>query len=318
MDALRVTSDPGHPLVADATATLGRAGRDAVATARRTLHDRQLHVSRGNQLAAQAADAAAEHLAVAARLRAQVTRPEWLHPRVHWLTKILLLSAEVGAGTAALYVAGDPWPLALLTFTGVAIATVLAGSNVGTQVRRREQGEPGGLIGLAVLTVVLATVLLGLYRYLTLGPTLGVLGGVTALVALGSAFASYLWHDSAADQIERTRRQATKLERASARQHHHPTVRRFEKAEAEIRPALAASLHAAYLRATAPRSVFDPAPGGEPAAVSCPGDDRSAVAPVVSAAVTPPGIAELEMALSALMGPEILALVPKTCLGDRR
>ena len=293
------TTRSDNPLLAEAAATLGRAARRDIAVTRSTIHDRQYHVDQGNQTGARAREAHDEYLAIAARRRSALTRPRWLRGWLHSVAKLLLLLAEVGAGTAALYVAGDPWPLAVLTFTGVAVATVLAGSIIGIQVRRREQGEPGGLIPLAAVAIVLATLMLGLYRYLTLGPVFGILAFVTAMVALGSAFLSYLWHDRVADEVERARDCHRGLDRMARAEHGHKTVRRFEQAEATIRMAAADGLHIAYSRSQAPRSTFDPV---QPA-------------PAIGAdGVRPPDRAMADELLILLVGPEILQLTPKVAV----
>lgn len=327
-----------HRLPVLAAALLSGDARSCAERARALLPDRQFHVEQGNALAALHRRAVRRHLDLEHDLGPHLTRPRWLRWWLHGLLKTLLAAAEVAAGAAALYVGGDPLPLALLAFTGVSIATVLAGSNIGIQVRRREQRLKGGLIKAGLASVALATAMLWLYRYLTLGALFGTLAFITTMVAAGSAFLAYLWHDDAADSILRAGDVARTLGRQARRHLTHRQVRRFEAAEAPLRLGAIDALHQLHLRLHRPPSPFAD-DGPTPAAGSPLGDLISgAVAsdalehqigasgagaggggagPAPGAGVglpvdVDPGMVDEVLVLA--VGPEILALTPKTAL----
>lgn len=311
-----------HRLPVLAAALLSGEARSCAERARALLPDRQYHVEEGNALAALHRRAVRRHLDLEHEHGPHITRPRWLRWWLHGLLKVLLGAAEVAAGAAALYVGGDPLPMALLAFTGVSIATVLAGSNIGIQVRRREQRLKGGLIKAGLASVALATAMLWLYRYLTLGALFGTLAFITTMVAAGSAFLAYLWHDDAADSILRAGDVASTLGRQTRRHLTHRQVRRFEAAEAPLRLGAIDALHQLHLRLHRQPSPF--------------GDDGAGLGgDLVSGAITgdalehqiggsearaggglpvdvDPGMVDEVLVLA--VGPEILALTPKTAL----
>lgn len=312
-----------HRLPVLAAALLSGEARSCAERARALLPDRQFHVEEGNALAALHRRAVLRHLDLEHEHGPHLTRPRWLRWWLHGLLKMLLAAAEVAAGAAALYVGGDPLPLALLAFTGVSIATVLAGSNIGIQVRRREQRLKGGLIKAGLASVALATAMLWLYRYLTLGALFGTLAFITTMVAAGSAFLAYLWHDDAADSILRAGDVARTLGRQARRHLTHRQVRRFEAAEAPLRLGAIDALHQLHLRLHRPPSPFaddGPPLTGDLVSGAIAGDaleHQIEHAPTAGAGVglpvdVDPGMVDEVLVLA--VGPEILALTPKTAL----
>ncbi|MEZ5411930.1 MAG: hypothetical protein R2761_28100 [Acidimicrobiales bacterium] len=324
-----------HRLPVLAAALLSGEARACAERARALLPDRQFHVEQGNALAVLHRRAVRRHLDLEHDLGQHLTRPRWLRWWLHGLLKVLLAAAEVAAGAAALYVGGDPLPLALLAFTGVSIATVLAGSNIGIQVRRREQRLKGGLIKAGLASVALATVMLWLYRYLTLGALFGTLAFITTMVAAGSAFLAYLWHDDAADAILRAGDVARTLGRQARRHLTHRRVRRFEAAEAPLRLGAIDALHQLHLRLHRPPSPFADEGPASPFAHDEPGPTGPVAGDLVPVAVTgggpghqiagagpgtgvgsvvdvDPGMVDEVLVLA--VGSEILALTPKTAL----
>lgn len=305
-----------HRLAVLAAALLSSEARSCVERAGALLPDRQFHVEHGNALAVLHRRAVRRHLDLEHDLGPHLTRPRWLRWWLHGLLKMLLAAAEVAAGAAALVVGGDPVPFAVLAFTGVSITTVLAGTNIGIQVRRREQRLKGGLIKAGLASVALATVMLWLYRYLTLGALFGTLAFITTMVAAGSAFLAYLWHDEAADSILRAADVARTLGRQARRHHTHRQVRRFEAAEAPLRLGAIDAIHQLHLRLHRPSSPF--ADDGPPPVELLPAPlDDPAPAPVVAAAGgqlidVDPGMVDEVLVLA--VGPGILALTPKTAL----
>ncbi len=329
-----------HRLAVLAAALLSGEARTCAHQARALLPDRQFHVEQGNALAALHRRAVRRHLDLEHDHGPHITRPRWLRWWLHGLLKVLLAAAEVAAGAAALYVGGDPLPLALLAFTGVSIATVLAGSNIGIQIRRREQRLRGGLIKAGLASVALATAMLWLYRYLTLGALFGTLAFITTMVAAGSAFLAYLWHDEAADAILRANDVARTLARQARRHLTHRQVRRFEAAEAPLRLGAIDAVHQLHLGLHRPPSPFAPdrpsSAGGPAAGRPAPGDQAAVAAtghgpghqipgtdprpeagPEAGAGPggpidVDPGMVDEILVLA--VGPEILALTPKTAL----
>ena len=303
-----------HRLAVLAAALLSSEARSCAERARALLPDRQFHVEQGNALAVLHRRAVRRRLDLEHDHGPHLTRPRWLRWWLHGLLKVLLAAAEVAAGAAALYVGGDPLPLALLAFTGVSIATVLAGSNIGIQVRRREQRLKGGLIKAGLASVALATAMLWLYRYLTLGALFGTLAFITTMVAAGSAFLAYLWHDEAADSILRAGDVARTLSRQARRHLTHRRVRRFEAAEARLRLGAVDAIHQLHVRLHHPPSPF--ADDGPPAAPS-PGPTDDGAGPAAASGTRPvdvdPGMVDEVLVLA--VGPGILALTPKTATG---
>ena len=296
---------PAGPAI-DPTAHLAHqaitvAHAEPIATVRTTIGDRQRHVAAGVELAALARAARSDALAIEQASRADRVRPDWLTSQVHTGAKLALIVAEVTAGSAALYNSGDPLLFAVATFVGVAIATVVAGTNVGIQLRRRELGQRMSLVVTGAMAIALATVMVIATRFLTVGAFSAVMGLATTMIAIGSAVLGYLWHDPAADDVTRAWRLERRLARQARRELDHKTVRRFERAEAELRPALVGALLAAQEKLHRPPLALS---GQRPGGTTAP--------PTTPPTVLPPDKAMVERLLVMLVGEEILHLIPKT------
>ena len=118
------------------------------------------------------------------------------------------------------------------------------------------------------------------------------------MVALGSAFLGYQWHDPVADELIRAHDLHAKLQAAAQREFDHESVKRFEAAEAVLRPAILQALQTAYAQITSRDSVLSNVVG-------------SATAEVTLDDIPAPDRAMVDSMLEMLLGPEILSLTPK-------
>ena len=297
-EALLSHPDRGRRLIGLAHGLLLKRHGDDIATARKTIFNREQHVGQGLHYLSLARAAQADAVLLEERNRSGILRPKWLTSRLYTIAKLLLVISEITAGTSALFTAGDALPLAILTFTGMAIATVMAGTHIGIQKRRREMGEQTSLIPTAILSVVLATAMLLVTRYWTIGRESAVLAFVTTMVALGSAFLGYQWHDPVADELSKANDLHANLQARANREFDHKSVRRFEAAESVLRPAIFQALQNAYADITGRNSALSKAVG-------------SAGAEVAADEIPAPDRAMVDTMLEMLVGPEILSLTPK-------
>lgn len=242
-------------LVTCASASVARTHADEVTIANQTMGERERHVREGHRQMALARAAQIEHQMIEVAYRKQLTRPQWLTRRLYHGAKIVLALSEVTAGAAAIYTAGDPLAFALPTFTGVGLTTVAAGTHIGIQIRRAEHGSRRSLVAVAGFTVMVSTAMLFALRYLAVGPVSSVLAFVTAVVALGSTFLGYQWHDHRADEVTRAAENHRALLAGAEAELRHPDVIRHEEAVATLRPAAAQALQWAYGQMVGPRSV---------------------------------------------------------------
>ncbi|MFV0523381.1 MAG: hypothetical protein ACK5RL_02665 [Acidimicrobiales bacterium] len=242
---------PGVLLLA--AAALSRTASHRIGTVRGLLQVRQAHVRRGLALARDAEADRAEYLRRRPDLEARISRPDWLTARVQWLLKGLLFAAEIAAGTAALYTAGDRLDLAILTFAGVSVGTVLAGQQIGLAARRRE-GEPRRLVVSAVATILLITAMLGISRYFAVDYRFALLAGVTVAVAMGSALLAFQAWDPAHDAVCRGERHHRGLAAAASSELNHSNVQKFERAYASLRADGVEALCDAARESTAPEA----------------------------------------------------------------
>lgn len=300
------THQPANRLVALAATSLQRSEREAVNRARETLFNREKHVEQGRRLQVRAGAAYDDFLDLQTRLRDNISRPRWLTPRINFWAKVLLICSEIAAGTATLYVGGDPILLALPTFTGIAIATVLAGTHIGIHARRREEGAIGGLLLLLLAgsAILLSTGMFAAYRYLTQGATFAVLAFITIMVALGSTFLGYMWHDRTSDQIKLAEDAYLDIEQKADAAFNHPAVQEFEQAEAQLRPSAWEALNAEYRNFINPRTSLQDLTN--PQALTLPAER-----------VSPPTAAMVEELLVILVGIEIRRITPKTIDTER-
>lgn len=289
------TESPTSPLIGMAAANMGRNQVSAVVTARQTIANRQMHVAEGRRLHRLAEAAHHDYLDLEADLRPAIMRPKWLTSSTNLGAKALLVVSDATAGVTMLYLSGEPLWLATVTFTGVAVGTVLAGTHLGIQARRREEGEPVGFTWIALAALLGISVAFGLVRYFTVGAVFATLAVLTLMIALGSAFLAYLWHDRRADEIARAYEEYTRLLGQARAEFTHKAVTRFEAAEATLRPACSAALNAAHRQA-----VRKPSKVSEATGVGLAIPDME-----------PPTRAMVEELLVLLVGDEITKLLPK-------
>lgn len=284
----------------------GRAVRSAAQATRSLIHDRERFVIQANRLMRLHRDAHAYYLRLLAHHGNDIERPKWLTTWMNLGVKLVMVLAEIAVGAGALYVAGDPLWSALLTFTGVGITTVAAGTHIGIQFRRAEEGSSMSLVVLAGLAVLIAALVLGITRYLAVGSAAFWLGGLTAVIAIGSAILSYLWHDPVADRLGRAFDEQRSLRRRADKLYRHRRVRAFEKAEAQLRSAVFEGLQADRRR----RAVPQPAIGDGSALPALPSGQRATVADPGQTTIPIPG-ATVESVLLDLVGDPILDLTAK-------
>ncbi len=231
---------------------MSRTVRQATARTRALLGERERMVVEGNELMRRCWEHLDHHRQLTDFHDSDIQRPKWLSSWLNWTIKAALVLAEVSVGAGALIVAGDPPTTAYLTFTGVGLSTVGAGTLIGTQFRRGEQASSRAMVALAVLAVAVATAVLSIVRFATLEITVAV-GLFTVVVAIGSAVFAYLWEDPVADRLSRLGDHHRRLRRRAERCYRHRSVRSFDLAHGELRAAVAEGLQAARRARAVPR-----------------------------------------------------------------
>jgi hypothetical protein len=211
-------------------------------------------------------------------------------PTVYQGTRLVLMVGQVSAG-GALALADQAALSSLASFTGVAVAAVMTGTQIGIQVRRRHEGEPGRLVELVALLVVLVTMVWLFHS--AVGEVLARLEAIAFLAMLAASVLGYVWHDRIDDQIDEVLSQHQALLRRARAELEHRSVRRFEAAAAGLRSAASDSLEVAYERLQAPR-------------LAAGHDESSSRGPV-----PPPDWRTVDQLLAAIVGPQILNLTPR-------
>lgn len=214
-----------------------------VTRARETASRCERHLEEARKLSLLADDAREEAVKLQTSLLRRINRPHWQSNPLNLSGRLVMIGVKVLTGVVSLYGSNEARPLTLASLASLAIMTVVLGTHIGTQLRRREGGDPVYLVTLATATLIVTTSLLAVYTYVTLGSSSAPFASTAVLVAIGSIFWSYQWHDPLADQIARAHDAHRSLTKAAERHLYHRDVTRFDKAEAQLRASLVRALN---------------------------------------------------------------------------